>query len=361
MIYFAGPIPIAGKPMTDESDDGGKYKGHFEKPPQKKGGRRGQNPNSRKGLANLKPWPKGTSGNILGQPKSVVELNKQVRDMMPGVYQRMERIVHDPNSKDRDRIAAATLLDARGCGRPAIGIFHGTTGPGMPPGHLPEGEDGGPSILILAANSRQKDANYKKQLQAELRRIEAEEADEGRAREEHLAAAAEAIDKGEDVDGVTRLLIAARARQAERAAAQAAHEAAAPPPPQSPEPEAASAPAQDAKAGVTPPSANAPPFQAGPGEAPTSAPKSPQSASARQARKTPPPPGAPAGYAEFLSAKATEERDDELAKKQEAARADPARYPGGQVPMNELKPDPRPPLEVVNFTRVPGGRGIKRA
>ena len=75
---------------------------------------------------------------------------------------------------------------------------------------------------------------------------------------------------------------------------------------------------------------------------------------------TPPPPGAPAGYAEFLSAKATEERDDELAKKQEAARADPARYPGGQLPMNELKPDPRPPLEVVNFTRVPGGRGIKQ-
>ena len=357
MIYFAGPMPIAGKPMTDESNDGGKYKGHFEEPPQKKGGRRGQNPNSRKGLANLKPWPKGTSGNILGQPKSVVELNKQVRDMMPGVYQRMEQIVHDPNSKDRDRIAAATLLDARGCGRPAIGIFHGTTGPGMPPGHLREGEDGGPSILILAANSRQKDANYKKQLQAELRRVEAEETDEARAREEHLAAAAEAIDKGEDVDGVTRLLIAAKARQAERAAAQAA----APPPPQAeaaPEPEAAAAPvpSPDTKANdtVTPPSAKPPPFKIEPGEAPAPKPQ------ARQARKTPPPPGAPAGYAEFLSAKATEERDDELAKKQEAARADPARYPGGQIPMNELKPDPRPPMEVINYTRVPGGRGIRR-
>ena len=310
----------------DESDDGGKYKGHFEEPPQKKGGRRGQNPNSRKGLANLKPWPKGTSGNILGQPKSVVELNKQVRDMMPGVYQRMEQIVHDPNSKDRDRIAAATLLDARGCGRPAIGIFHGTTGPGMPPGHLPEGADGGPSILILAANSRQKDANYKKQLQAELRRVEAEETNEARASEEHLAAAAEAIDKGENVDGVTRMLIAAKARQAERAAAQAAREAAAPPPPQSqpepaPEPEAAAAPAQDAKASVTPPSAKAPPFQAGPGEAPTPAPKSPQSASARQARKTPPPPGAPSARPRRISGREGDRRARRRACEEAGSRA----------------------------------------
>ena len=261
-----------------------------------------------------------------------------------------------------------TLERAGGVGRaaaarPAIGIFHGTTGPGMPPGHLPEGEDGGPSILIFRANSRQKDANYKKQLQAELRRVEAEETDEARAREEHLAAAAEAIDKGEDVDGVTRLLIAARARQAERASAQAAHEAAASPPPQSqpeprpPEPEPAAPPAQDAKASVTPPSAKAPPFQAGPGK-PAPAPKPPQSASARQARKTPPP-GAPNmdGHAEFLSERDTSKRDDDMVRLQEEARRQGR--PGGQVPLSEMKPDPRPQQEFVNFTLAGNGR-IKR-
>ena len=334
------------------SDDDEKYKGHFEVPPQSKGGRRGMNPNSRKGLANLKPWKKGQSGNPEGYAKSVVELNIMARDMLPAVYRRLEQIIHNPESKDRDVVAAAALLDSRGCGKPATPIFHGSTGPGCPPGFVLEGDDA-PSILIFRANA-QRDANYKAQLQAELRRIEAEETDDGRAREDNLAAAADAVARGEGegVPGITRLLLAAKARQAERAAA--GREAAAPPPPQAnpaPEPEPAAAPVHDAKA----PSAKPPPFKIEPGEAPAPKPQ------ARQARKTPPPPGAPAGYAEFLSAKATEERDDELAKKQEAARADPARYPGGQVPMSELKPDPRPPLEVVNFTRVPGGRGIKRA
>ena len=66
------------------------------------------------------------------------------------------------------------------------------------------------------------------------------------------------------------------------------------------------------------------------------------------------------GHAEFLSQRATQERDNDLAKRQEAARLDPVRYPGGQIPMNQIPPDPREPPEVVNFTRVPGGRGIRR-
>ena len=219
------------------SDDDEKYKGHFEVPPQSKGGRRGMNPNSRKGLANLKPWKKGQSGNPEGYAKSVIELNIMARDMLPAVYRRLEQIIHNPELKDRDVVAAAALLDLRGCGKPATPIFHGSTGPGCPPGFVLEGDDA-PSILIFRANA-QRDANYKAQLQAELRRIEAEETDDGRAREDNLAAAADAVARGEGVPGITRLLLDAKARQAERAAAApqdepaaAEREAAAPPPPQ---------------------------------------------------------------------------------------------------------------------------------
>ena len=128
------------------------------------------------------------------------------------------------------------------------------------------------------------------------------------------------------------------------------------PPEPAPKPEPAAAPAQDAKASVTPPSAKAPPFQVEPDPAP--APKPPQSASARQARKTPPP-GAPYmdGHAEFLSERDTSKRDDDMVRLQEEARRQGR--PGGQVPLSEMKPDPRPQQEFVNFTLAGNGR-IKR-
>src|SRR5271157_3601626 len=131
----------------DESDKAryGEEKYHA---PEMKGGRRGRTPAS---LANLKPWPKGTSGNPLGQPKSVVDLNRYVRDNLHPVYEELLRLFYDPETATRDKVAIAALLDARGCGRPAIGVFHGSTGPGMPPGHLPEGDDGAPSALLLRA------------------------------------------------------------------------------------------------------------------------------------------------------------------------------------------------------------------
>ncbi len=350
----------------DDKGEEGKYKGHFEEPPQKKGGRRGQNPNSRKGLANLKPWPKGTSGNILGQPKSVVELNKQVRDMMPGVYQRMARIVHDPNSKDRDRIAAATLLDARGCGRPAIGIFHGT-GPGQPPGFVEAGTEDGNTLLLRAANANA-DERILAELNAAQRRIEAKIAQEKQAHEAHLADATVAMAEGRKVDGLTRMLLHAKAASADRAAAPAptrptkrieakpnvfvadsSGNIAAP----APTVESAPSPAQAEKSApaASPPEPEkqkAPPFKV---EDPSPAPKS----NAKPAH-----PGASIpGFGEFLSAKATSDADAERARKQEAARA--AGRPGGQLTPAEAFPaDPRPPMEVVNFTRVAGGKGIRR-
>jgi hypothetical protein len=169
-----------------------------------------------------------------------------------------------------------------------------------------------------------------------------------------------------DVPGLTRLLLNAKAASAANAERRAA---AAPPPSKrleakpgvfvadssgnvaAPAPQAEPAPPKSEIISDLKP----PPFRVEQDPPPS------RSASAKQAKKTPLP-GAPymPGHAEFLSARETDERDDELAKRQETARADPARYPGRQIPMNELPPDPRGPIEVINFTRVPGGRGIRR-
>jgi hypothetical protein len=75
--------------------------------------------------------------------------------------------------------------------------------------------------------------------------------------------------------------------------------------------------------------------------------------------KAAPPPGAPymPGHAEFLSARDTAQRDDDMVRRQEVARRQGR--PGGQVPLSEMKPDPRPQQEFVNFTLAGNGR-IKR-
>jgi hypothetical protein len=61
------------------------------------------------------------------------------------------------------------------------------------------------------------------------------------------------------------------------------------------------------------------------------------------------------GFSEFLSERAASQADAERAKKVEAARA------RGQCQIPPLKhpPDPRDGPEIVNFTRIPGGRGIR--
>ena len=148
------------------SDDDEKYKGHFEVPPQSKGGRRGMNPNSRKGLANLKPWKKGQSGNPEGYAKSVVELNIMARDMLPAVYRRLEQIIHNPESEGsrcRRRRRPAGLARLRQASDLNFPRQHR---PRSPTRSVLEGDDA-PSILIFRANA-QRDANYKAQLQAEL-------------------------------------------------------------------------------------------------------------------------------------------------------------------------------------------------
>ena len=222
------------------------------------------------------------------------------------------------------------------------------------------------------------------ELKTAQRRLEDKLAQEEQAHETHLAAAAADLAEGREVDGLTRMLLHAKAANADRAAK--------PPPPPSRRPPAieakpdvfiadssgnVAAPATVESAPPPPPAASrdaptnkAPPATLGETTPPKSEPPKPppfkiepdppRSAPAKRSKQ--PPPGAPymPGHAEFLSARDTVERDDALAKRQEEARKDPIRYPGGQIPMKELPPDPRPPMEVINFTRVPGGKGIRR-
>ena len=86
--------------------------------------------------------------------------------------------------------------------------------------------------------------------------------------------------------------------------------------------------------------------------------------------KAPPPPkpkwnGAPADFrrmkeqSEFVSAQRTTERDQLMEAKVTAARAKGI----CQLPPSEVLPADeadRQPQEIVNFTRIPGGRGVRR-
>jgi len=366
-------------------DDDGKYKGHFEVPPKSKGGRRSRSPKQIEAFKkNLRPWKPGQSGNVGGTPKSVQEIQRMAREMTPDVLIMFNDLAHDPKVPPRDRIAAGIAISDRGCGRPAIGVFHGVAETLSSPLMTEAGEP--VSALIIRAARENRDERALADLGAEARRLEDKLARDKEAHEASIAEAADALDRGEDVSGVTRLLLHARAEKAKRAAA-------APPAPETssvsdedPEPGtcsetgqvgqfsneviedpiivdsagiASSTPTAPTGGNPPPPPPKAPPFQAEP-DPPRPIPISGTGTATKPAPKAKrtPPPGAPymPGHAEFLSARETQERDDDMAKKVEAARA--AGRP--QIPMSELPPDPRPPMEVLNFTRVPGGRGIKR-
>ena len=202
----------------------------------------------------------------------------------------------------RDQIMAAVALMDRGCGRPAVGVFHasasGSTLSGAPD---IEGEEGAGSALLMAARGS-KDERILAQLLAEAERVKAATARDKQAHEMHLANAADALARGEEVDGLTTLLLRAKAANAERAAA--------------PAPKRIEAKAEDVDAH---PGANMP------------------------------------GFSEHLALKAKEKAEQERI---EALRK---MYPN-QVPADVAFgiPDPQPGPEIVTFGRIPGLKDIRR-
>jgi hypothetical protein len=180
--------------------------------PQARGGRRrqkpdgrGQNPNSRN---NLKMWKPGQCPNPSGRSAAYVEIIQAARQMCPATLERLNEIVHDTNSKDRDRIDAAALILDRGLGRAPAAVFHG--GPNQV-GNMPTAvellaDDAIATPLTrLAVSSR--DADYEHSLRAELRRIDQERERARADREAELAEARAARANGEEIDGPLRMLL----------------------------------------------------------------------------------------------------------------------------------------------------------
>ena len=351
-------------------DDDGKYKGHFEVPPKSKGGRRSRSPKQIEAFKkNLRPWKPGQSGNVGGTPKSVQEIQRMAREMTPDVLIMFNDLAHDPKVPPRDRIAAGIAISDRGCGRPAIGVFHGVAETLSSPLMTEAGEP--VSALILRAARENADERSLADLRAETRRLEDKLAREDQAHKAHIAEAADALDRGEDVSGITRLLLHARAEKAKRAAPPQPEKSLVakdfPPEPEDPAESLPSSrktlapePAADLEKlkNAPEPAADLNKLQNAPEPAAPILNNIKNKPAPSKAARTPPP-GAPAGFAEFLSEKATRDRDNDMARRQEAARADPARYPGGQIPMSELPPDQRPQQEIVRFTLGGNGR-IKR-
>ena len=175
--------------------------------PKARGGGRSKHPVSETSLKNLRPgWQKGQSGNPAGKPKSLVEITRLARELSPAAIEKLNSIVHDPKALDRDKMAAANSILDRGLGKPAFPVFHGGSGMSSPM----ELEDGTPMSPLLLAAGKSRDAAYKAELQAELRRIEAEGAQKRTEMDDELAEARAAQARGEEISPSLRMLIAVK-------------------------------------------------------------------------------------------------------------------------------------------------------
>lgn len=178
--------------------------------PKCKGGGRSQHPHS---LANLKKWQPGESGNPSGRSHTVMELTRLARTKSTDAIEVLYKLMMDDSGDThaRERIAAANILLERGCGRPAVGIFHGA-GPGVPPGHqLLDGMEDGPATALLLAARAKPDEKALMELEAEARRIRAKLAQDRENYKAQLADEADALARGEDIDGMTLLLLRMKA------------------------------------------------------------------------------------------------------------------------------------------------------
>jgi hypothetical protein len=174
--------------------------------PKPRGGGKPRNPNS---LANLKSWPKGTSGNPSGKSSSINDVMRLARSHCPEAVERLVEIMRDRSVPPRDTITACMAIMDRGLGRPIVPVFKGSPN-GFPSEMVSEiGADGEMTPLLLAAG-RGADASYKNALRSELDRIEKEERLAKDARRDQIDKAAAAMRRGEDVDPAMRILASVR-------------------------------------------------------------------------------------------------------------------------------------------------------
>jgi hypothetical protein len=76
------------------------------------------------GLANLKPWQKGVSGNPQGRPPAAIDVAELARKHGPKCVDVISRLLDDDDPKMR--LAAATALLDRGFGKPRQEVSNDT-------------------------------------------------------------------------------------------------------------------------------------------------------------------------------------------------------------------------------------------
>jgi hypothetical protein len=174
--------------------------------PKPRGGRRsGQKREvSAASLANLKFWPKGVSGNPSGKSKSLNDIMRLARSHAPKAIERLRSIMMDPKAAHRDVIQAAIALLDRGCGKPVTPVYRGGTN--LPIEMIEGGGDGEVTALLRSAG-KGVDGAYRRALQAELTRLDDEEAQARAAQRDEVDEAREAMRRGEEVSPLMRMLI----------------------------------------------------------------------------------------------------------------------------------------------------------
>ncbi len=180
--------------------------------PKSRGGRTGKTLNGNRNpnfMQNLKPWRKGQSGNTSGLSKSAHDIQRMARDMTPDVLKTFYAILNDPSMPPNVRVQAGMYIGDRGNGKPYTMVAVADATDSL----LPLSEDGEPisALLLRAERERMSDERIISELRAALRRHEEKFAKDREAYEARLAGDAAALANGEEIPGISRMLLDARA------------------------------------------------------------------------------------------------------------------------------------------------------
>jgi hypothetical protein len=159
-------------------------------------------------LRNLTRYPKGTSGNPSGKSSSLNEIMRMARSHAPECIAKLLSIIRNENSSDRDVIAACIAMLDRGCGKAIVPVYKGEHG--LPHEMVGAGIGDGDWTPLLGAAGKGPAAAYRRALQEELSRLDAEASQEKAAREEQLAKAQEDARDGKPLPDSLRLLLAVK-------------------------------------------------------------------------------------------------------------------------------------------------------